>query len=177
MKKILVVGAGAAGMMAAVSALEAGAKVILIEKNSVLGKKVRITGKGRCNVTNCCTPQDFVKNVPTNAKFLFSVINQFSPQNTIEFFEKHGTPLKVERGNRVFPCSDKASDIVDTFKKILASSNCTVLNKKVKKLLVENGVCCGVETDAVDAEPVKDDAVDAEATEIPAEEPKKKSAK
>ena len=98
-KKILIVGAGAAGLMAAVTACKNN-DVTLIEKNAVLGKKLRITGKGRCNVTNNCTVDDFLKNVITNKKFLFSALYSFSPADTMNFFERNGLSLKTERGNR-----------------------------------------------------------------------------
>lgn len=117
-KKILIVGAGAAGLMAAVTACKNN-DVTLIEKNAVLGKKLRITGKGRCNVTNNCTVDDFLKNVITNKKFLFSALYSFSPADTMNFFERNGLSLKTERGNRVFPTSDDANDVVETFKNIL----------------------------------------------------------
>ena len=145
MKTIIIVGAGAAGMMSAAYAIKNNAHVILVEQNKILGKKLRITGKGRCNVTNYCTPQEFLQNIPTNPKFLFSAINNFTSFNTIEFFEKNGVKLKIERGNRVFPESDKSIDIINAFKKILNNKNCEILNEKVKKLIVQNNNCTGVE--------------------------------
>lgn len=148
MKRIVIIGAGAAGMMAAVHAISAGAKVILLEQNNVLGKKLRITGKGRCNVTNFCTVQEFMQNVPTNSKFLYSAINYFTPQDTIEFFEENNVPLKVERGNRVFPRSDKAADIIEAFRQTLKKTNCKILNEKVRGLIVENSVCVGITTES-----------------------------
>ena len=101
--KVVVLGGGAAGMMAAGAAAEAGAKVILVEQNDRLGKKLAITGKGRCNVTNCCSAEEVLKNIPRNARFLYSALDAFSPEQAMAFFEAHGCPLKVERGNRVFP--------------------------------------------------------------------------
>ncbi|HEY8443485.1 MAG TPA: NAD(P)/FAD-dependent oxidoreductase [Clostridia bacterium] len=132
--KIAVIGAGPAGMMAAISAAQAGAQVLLLEKNSKLGKKLYITGKGRCNLTNDISPQEFLKNVVSNPKFLYSAINRFTPQDTINFFEQNGCPLKVERGGRVFPLSDRSSDIIKTFEKALKNFgveirlNCQVLD-------------------------------------------------
>lgn len=117
--KITVIGAGPAGMMAAIAAAQAGAEVSLLEKNSKLGKKLYITGKGRCNLTNDISPQEFLKNVVSNPKFLYSALNRFTPQDAINFFERNGCPLKVERGGRVFPLSDRSSDIIKTFEKAL----------------------------------------------------------
>ena len=111
-RKVIVIGGGAAGMMAAVSAARYGAEVTLFEKNDRLGKKLRITGKGRCNLTNDCDIGEFMKNVPTNPRFLYGALNRFSTEDTKAFFEELGVPLKTERGKRVFPVSDKAADIV-----------------------------------------------------------------
>ena len=111
-RRVAVIGGGAAGMMAAVTSAELGAKVTVFEKNDRVGKKLRITGKGRCNVTNDCSVQDFLANVPTNPRFLYTALSRFSVDDTKSFFENEGVPLKVERGNRVFPVSDKAADIV-----------------------------------------------------------------
>lgn len=114
---IIIIGAGAAGLMAAVAASEYGKKVCVIEKNEKPGKKIYITGKGRCNLTNLCSRRDFLSCVVNNAKFLYSSIYSFDPEETYDFFEKSGLPLKVERGNRVFPVSDKASDVTKTLVK------------------------------------------------------------
>ena len=111
--KVVVIGAGASGLMAAYAAVCAGNDVFVIEKNHRPARKVMITGKGRCNVTNSCDVKDFIANVPQNPRFLYSCINRFSTNDTIDFFESMGVPLKVERGDRVFPISDKAVDIVD----------------------------------------------------------------
>ena len=110
-KKVVVIGGGAAGMMAAVSAAEQGATVTLLEPNERLGKKLNITGKGRCNVTNNCDLDTLLQNIPRNGRFLYSVFSRFSSQDTMAFFERLGVPLKTERGNRVFPVSDRAFDI------------------------------------------------------------------
>ena len=142
-KKILVVGAGAAGLMAAVTACKNN-DVTLIKKNAVLGKKLRITGKGRCNVTNNCTVDDFLKNVITNKKFLFSALYSFSPADIMNFFERNGLSLKTERGNRVFPTSDDANDVVETFKNILKKNNCKILKGDVKSLIISENDCKAV---------------------------------
>ncbi len=110
-KRIAVIGCGAAGMMAAVTAGEAGACVTVYERNPFAGKKLRITGKGRCNVTNNCTPQEVMEAVSGNPKFLYGVLNRFTPADTMSWFENAGVPLKTERGRRVFPVSDKAADV------------------------------------------------------------------
>lgn len=112
MKKVVVVGGGAAGMMAALRIAEAGHTVVLLEKNEKLGKKLFITGKGRCNVTNACDISDLFSNVVSNSKFLYSAFYSFSNENVMQFFESLGVPLKIERGQRVFPVSDKSSDII-----------------------------------------------------------------
>ena len=109
---VAVIGGGAAGLMAAISASKMGADVTLFEKNDRFGKKLAITGKGRCNVTNDCTVEEFLQNVPTNPRFLYSALGRFDTADTKDFFESAGVPLKVERGRRVFPVSDKADDIV-----------------------------------------------------------------
>ena len=117
--KVLVIGGGAAGMMAAISAAQNGAQVTLIEKNEKLGKKIYITGKGRCNVTNDCEVTEFLENVITNKKFLMSALYTFSPYDLMEFLKKNGLKIKTERGNRVFPESDKASDVTKTLEKVM----------------------------------------------------------
>ena len=117
MRKVIVVGGGAAGLMAAVSAAQNGAEVMLLEKNNRLGKKLLITGKGRCNVTNTASLQEFVKNIPGNGRFLYSVFSKFFNWDIRSFFEELDVPLKEERGGRIFPVSDKAIDIVNAFEK------------------------------------------------------------
>lgn len=141
---LIVVGAGPAGMMCAGVAAKKGINVLLIERNNMLGRKLMITGKGRCNVTNNCTVDDFIKSVPTNGRFLYSSINKFNPQDTIEFFETHNCKLKVERGNRVFPVSDKALDIVNTLSKFLKDSGVKIETGRVEKVIVKNGSAVGV---------------------------------
>ena len=108
----IIIGGGAAGSIAAIVATKLGKKVLVIEKNGRLGKKLLITGKGRCNITNNCDTNELINHVPTNARFLYSAFSQFSPQDVMDFFINLGVPLKTERGNRVFPASDKAKDIV-----------------------------------------------------------------
>ena len=110
---VVVIGGGAAGMMAALSARHAGADVTLLEPNEKLGRKLYITGKGRCNLTNNTTPEGVLSNVPRNGRFLYSAVTRFPPSAVMEYFEKLGVPLKTERGGRVFPCSDKAADVID----------------------------------------------------------------
>ena len=133
--KIAVIGGGPAGMCAAGKAAGMGAEVMLFEKNKLLGMKLGITGKGRCNVTNNCTPDEFIKNMTKNGKFMFSAINSFSSQDTMEFFEELGVPLKTERGNRVFPVSDLARDIVLALKKYVLESGAKIVNEKVTALV------------------------------------------
>ena len=111
MKKIIVTGGGAAGMMAAVSVLQMGGRVVLFEKNEKLGKKLFITGKGRCNLTNDCDMETLFQNIMTNSKFLYSVFYGFDNHAVMDWFEKAGCPVKTERGGRVFPVSDHAYDV------------------------------------------------------------------
>lgn len=148
MRKVIIVGGGAGGLMAAVSAAQAGAEVLLLEKNNRLGKKLLITGKGRCNVTNTAQLQDFIKNIPGNGKFLYSVFSNFFNWDIRSFFEELEVPLKEERGGRVFPVSDKAIDIVNAFEKLLRKLAVQVkLNEAVKFLKVEQGKVVGVITE------------------------------
>ncbi len=128
-------------MMAAARALSSGCDVTLYERNERLGRKLAITGKGRCNVTNNCTRDEFLKNVPTNPRFLYSSYNNFSSQDTMEFFEGLGVPLKTERGNRVFPVSDRAFDIVDALSSLVKKH---VVHARVSGIAAENGEVRGV---------------------------------
>lgn len=129
---VAVIGGGAGGMMAALAAAETGASVVLYERNSALGKKLRITGKGRCNVTNNCTTEELLAAIPRNRKFLYGAAARFTPADTMAFFEGLGVPLKTERGRRVFPISDKASDIVSALSGALRSAGVKVyLNTRV----------------------------------------------
>lgn len=144
--KVAVVGGGAAGMMAAISAARYGACVTLFEKNDRLGKKLRITGKGRCNVTNDCDIQEFLQNVPTNPRFLYAALNRFSSEDTKAFFEEAGVPLKTERGKRVFPISDKAQDIVDALVRLCREEKVRIVHEKVLEVLLDEGRTVGVRT-------------------------------
>lgn len=147
--KVIIVGAGAAGLMAAVSACENGADTVLIERNERVGRKIMITGKGRCNVTNNCTlVNDLIANVPTNGRFLYSAFTRFMPIDTMEFFENEGVELKVERGNRVFPISDKASDIVDALNSATQRLGVQRIHGRVTRLICENGAVSGVELES-----------------------------
>ncbi|MBQ2557727.1 MAG: NAD(P)/FAD-dependent oxidoreductase, partial [Lachnospiraceae bacterium] len=112
MKSVIVIGGGAAGMMAAIGAAREGASVTLLEKNEKLGKKIYITGKGRCNLTNACDLPEFAEHVVTNRQFLQSALHGFTNADVCELFEELGMPVKTERGNRVFPVSDKSSDVI-----------------------------------------------------------------
>lgn len=148
MRKVIVVGGGAAGLMAAVSAAQSGAEVVLLEKNNRLGKKLLITGKGRCNVTNTAQLQEFVKNIPGNGKFLYSVFSKFFNWDVRSFFEELDVPLKEERGGRVFPVSDKAIDIVNAFERILRKLAVQIkLDEAVRFLKVEDNKVVGVITE------------------------------
>lgn len=136
---VYVIGAGPAGMMAAIAAADNNNKVILLEKNEKIGKKLYITGKGRCNVTNNCVGTEFMDNVVTNKKFLYSALKQFNSEDTVELIESVGIKLKTERGRRVFPESDKSSDIIKAFAILLENRGVTVkLNENVTDLRVDN---------------------------------------
>lgn len=145
MSTVIVAGGGAAGMMAAIFAARNGKKVTLVEKNEKLGKKLFITGKGRCNFTNACDTEDLFASVVTNPKFLYSAFYSFTNQMVMDFFEEIGLPYKVERGNRVFPVSDHSSDVIKALERELKKRNVEILlNTKVKSLIIENNICKGV---------------------------------
>lgn len=146
MTDIIVVGGGAAGMTAAIFAAQSGADVLLLEKNERLGRKLGITGKGRCNVTNNCDIVTLEENIPNNARFLYGAFSRWSPRDTMAFFEELGVPLKTERGQRVFPVSDKASDIVNALVKRLEKLNVTIKRENARSLITEDGECRGVNT-------------------------------
>ncbi|WP_094602815.1 3-dehydro-bile acid delta(4,6)-reductase [Sporomusa silvacetica DSM 10669] len=151
MKQVLIIGGGAAGLMAAVSAAQHGAKVTILEKMKDIGRKILITGKGRCNLTNSCDIPELVKNMPGNGSFLYSAFHAFSNLDSIEFFNQAGLPTKVERGGRVFPVSDQAKDVIKAFARQLAKLDVAVkFGQPVKKLIVENGRAVGAAT--IDAE-------------------------
>lgn len=138
---LIVIGGGAAGMMAAGTAAELGLSVILVEKNARLGRKLGITGKGRCNLTNNCSVQDVIAAVPTNSLFLYGAVSRFAPQDTMTFFEGLGVPLKTERGQRVFPQSDRAGDVIDALTRFLKENHVKILQAEARKLLIdEDGV-------------------------------------
>ena len=140
MKKVLVIGGGAAGMFAAISAAEEGHEVHLFEKNEKCGKKLYITGKGRCNLTNACEMEELFNNVCSNSKFLYSSFYGFTNQDAIAFFEENGTKTKVERGERVFPLSDHSSDVIGALTRKMRALGVQVhLNIEVKEILTEEG--------------------------------------
>ena len=144
---LVVIGGGAAGMMCAATAADRGLKVILLDPNRQLGRKLRITGKGRCNLTNNCEIKTFMQNIPGDGRFLFSALNRLSPADTMTLFESRGLALKTERGNRVFPVSDNANDVAGTMARWCARSGVIVERCKAKKVVVENGAVTDVETE------------------------------
>lgn len=137
-RKVIVIGGGPAGMMAAATAAADGKKVILCEKNDFLGKKLLITGKGRCNVTNNSDISEFIKNVPVNGNFLYSAFNSFTNSDLIELLARLGVETKVERGERVFPVSDKAKDVVNAFAKYVIDSGAKIVKMAVKKIMLND---------------------------------------
>ena len=148
MKRVVVIGGGAAGLMAAVIAGREGAKVTILEKMNYVGKKMGITGKGRCNITNACDMSDFIKNTPGNGKFLYGAYERFTNEDLLQLLHDAGLETKVERGGRVFPASDSALDVRNTFMKLMKHYGVDVhLEEPVKKLLVDDGVVTGVVTD------------------------------
>ena len=144
----VVIGGGAAGMMCSLVAAQHGLDVILLEPNKTLGRKLRITGKGRCNVTNNCDIKDFLTNIPGDGRFLYSALNRLSPRETMQFFESLGLPLKTERGNRVFPVSDNANDVAGTLARNLERSGVRHIRESAKHIITENGEVTGVKTDS-----------------------------
>ena len=143
----IVIGGGPAGMFAAITAAKRGQKVLLLEKNDRLGKKLLITGKGRCNVTNNCTQQEVMGNIPRNGRFLFSALDACSPATVMEFFENAGCALKTERGNRVFPVSDRSQSVLDALQWELRRAKVTVRTAHVREILTQDGAVWGVKTD------------------------------
>ena len=142
----VVIGGGAAGMLCSAVAAERGLDVILLEPNKVLGRKMRITGKGRCNVTNNCDIKEVLNNIPGDGRFLYSALNRLSPRDTMELFESHGVKLKTERGNRVFPVSDNANDVAGALARWLGRGGVRHIRASAKQILTENGEVCGVRT-------------------------------
>lgn len=144
MLKICVIGGGASGLMAAGVAAQNGNLVYLYEKNKTLGKKLLITGKGRCNVTNACDTNTLISNVVCNGKFLYSAFSSFSSIDTMAFFERYGAPLKIERGNRVFPISDRSNDILLALKKFINEHKVKIRYCAVKEIIAKNNSICGI---------------------------------
>lgn len=144
--ELVVIGGGAAGMMCAYQAASRGMSVTLIDPNRQLGRKVRITGKGRCNVTNNCDIKEFMRNIPGDGRFLYSALNRLSPADTMAFFEANGLPLKTERGNRVFPASDNANDVAGLMARLCERSGVEILRGTAKKIFIEDGTVSGVVT-------------------------------
>ena len=142
----IVIGGGPAGMFAAITAANRGQKVLLLERNERLGKKLLITGKGRCNVTNDCSGQEVLQNTPRNGRFLYSALDAFPPEKIMSFFEKNGCALKTERGNRVFPVSDKSQSILECLQKELRRCQVTVKTARVRQILTEQDRVIGVKT-------------------------------
>ncbi len=143
---VVVIGGGPAGMMCAAQAAERGLSVCILDPNRMLGRKLRITGKGRCNVTNYCDVRTFMANIPGDGRFLYSAVNRFSMQDTMTFFETLGVPLKTERGDRVFPVSDNANDIADAIAQLCRRRGVAVLRTTAEEILEENGAVTGVMT-------------------------------
>ena len=144
----IVIGGGPAGMFAAITAAARGQKVLLLERNDRLGKKLLITGKGRCNVTNDCTSEEILQNIPRNSRFLFSAMAAFPPRKIMDFLEDQGCALKTERGNRVFPVTDKSFSVLDALKNAMRRQGVTIRTARVKKILTLEGKVCGVQTES-----------------------------
>ena len=142
----IVIGGGPAGMFAAITAAKRGQKVLLLERNERLGKKLLITGKGRCNVTNDCSGQEVLQNTPRNGRFLYSAMDAFPPERIISFFQENGCELKTERGNRVFPVTDRSQSVLECLQKELRRCQVTVKTARVRQILTEEGRVTGVRT-------------------------------
>ncbi len=145
---VIVIGGGPAGMFAAITAARQGSKTLLLEANSRLGKKLLITGKGRCNVTNNCSGDEVLRNVPRNGRFLYSAMDAFPPRRIMDFLEENGCPLKTERGNRVFPVSDKSVSVLECLQRQLQRSGVVEKTARVNSIQTENGRASGVVTSA-----------------------------
>lgn len=144
---VVVIGGGPSGMLCSAVAAERGLDVILLEPQKNLGRKLRITGKGRCNVTNNCDVKEMMRNITGDARFLYSALTKFPPSSTMELFESLGVPLKTERGNRVFPVSDNANDIASALISYMKRSGVRIIKTAAKSILTENGAVCGVLTE------------------------------
>lgn len=142
----IVIGGGPAGMLASIIAAQQGNRVLLIERNERLGKKLLITGKGRCNVTNACSAQEVLQNTPRNGRFLYSAMENCPPEKVMEFFESHGCALKVERGNRVFPVTDKSSSVLECLRNVMHRAGVQIRNERVLEIMTQSGVVTGVRT-------------------------------
>ncbi|MBQ6890534.1 MAG: NAD(P)/FAD-dependent oxidoreductase [Oscillospiraceae bacterium] len=142
----IVIGGGPAGMFAAITAARRGQKVLLLEKNGRLGKKLLITGKGRCNITNNCDNQTVLNNTPRNGRFLYSALDGCSPQDVMAFFESQGCAVKTERGDRVFPVSDRSQSVLEALQKALRQAGVTVMEACAQQILTQQGAVCGVKT-------------------------------
>lgn len=143
----IVIGGGAAGMMSAIAAARSGSRVLLLERNGRLGKKLLITGKGRCNVTNDCSAQDVLQNVPRNGRFLYSAMTAFPPERAKTFFEENGCPLKTERGNRVFPQSDKAQSVLTSLERSMREAGVEIRGERAVHILTRENRVSGVQTE------------------------------
>lgn len=143
---VVVIGGGAAGSMCALTAAQRGLSVVLLEPNKMLGKKLRITGKGRCNVTNNCDIKTVLANIPGDGRFLYSALNRFEPRDTMALFESLGVPLKTERGNRVFPVSDRSHDIANALERAYARAGGRILHACATDILTRDGAVCAVVT-------------------------------
>ncbi len=143
----VVVGGGPAGMFAAIIAASNGSRVLLLEANDRLGKKLLITGKGRCNVTNNCSSSEVLQNIPRNGRFLYSALDNFTPAMMMDFLEKNGCPLKTERGNRVFPTSDRSASVLDCLREQMQKAGVTVRTERVRRILTDGERVTGVKTD------------------------------
>ena len=141
---VVVIGGGASGLIAALNAAEQGASVLLLDKNAKLGRKLRITGKGRCNLTNECEVNEMLRHIPGDGRFLYSALTAFPPQDTIAFFEQNGLPLKTERGKRVFPQSDRADDVADLLIRLCKNAGVSIRQGCVSELSFQNGAMNGV---------------------------------
>lgn len=149
MNKVIIIGGGAAGLMSAVAAISNNSEVTIYEGNEKLGKKMYITGKGRCNLTNACDISEYFDNIVSNDKFLYSALYSFTNDDVIKFFEDNGCPIKIERGNRAFPVSDKSSDIIKTLEKYLRRNGVKiVLNTRVESVITKEEKVSGVKLDA-----------------------------
>lgn len=142
----IVIGGGPAGMFASIIAAQQGNRVLLLERNDRLGKKLLITGKGRCNVTNACSPQEVLQNTPRNGRFLYSAMETFPPSAIMQFLEEHGCRLKVERGNRVFPVTDKSSSVLECLRNVMHRCGVDVMTGRVQEIIADENGITGVRT-------------------------------